>query len=223
MKRVTSSFIRIGIVVLMSSCATKNAAQTTGAPAPPGASAPAYGQPAGGGPFPGLAAGGISTPAPATAWPVVFNTGTATYTIYEPLCDSWDGHQFVGRSAVAVRSLGQSEETFGVLSFSAVTLVDKGARTATLADIKISGVDFPSAPAQAPKHLVWLRQEFQKRAAKSSLDRLETGLNLPALTSKPEPLNNSPPKIIIATRPAVLVYVDGPPACGPCRAPAWSA
>ena len=220
MKRVTSSLIRIGVAVLLTSCATRNAAQTAGAPAYPATPAPAYGPAvntsASGGPFPGSPSAGLAAPAPAASWPLVFTTGASTYALYEPLCDSWDGHQLKARSAVAVQSPGQSDETFGVVTFSATTLVDKGTRTATLADIKVAGVDFPSAPGQAAKHLAGLRRELPQHAPALSLDRLEPNLNLaPPLAAKAEPLNNIPPKIIIASRPALLVYVDGPPVWRP--------
>ena len=157
-----------------------------------------------------------STPANATAgWPLVFNSGSTTYTIFEPQSDSWDGHNLIARSAAAIQSAGQSQPSYGVIAFSALTLLDKTTRTATLANIQVTRANFPSAPGQAQDNLALLRQEFPKLAPAMTLDRLQAGLNLPATASKAEPLNNAPPKIIVAMRPAELVSIDGPPAWRP--------
>ena len=194
MKRVIVSALAIGTVVLLLSCATRNAAQT--------ADGPFYDAAV-------TAAGSVSDP-----WPLVFISGANTYTVFEPQCDSWDGRQFVGRSAVAVQPYGQAQPTYGVLGFSAITLVNKTTRTVTLADVKVTGTDFPSAHGQMQNYAATLRQVFPERAPSLSLDRLEGSLTY-VQPQKAERLINTPPKIIIATRPAVLVYLDGPPAWRP--------
>jgi len=194
MKRVVVSAFAIGTVVLLLSCATRNAAQTT--------DGPLYGAAI-------TAAGPVSDP-----WPLVFISGTNTYTVFEPQCDSWDGHQLVGRSAIAVQPYGQAQPTYGVLGFSAITLVNKTTRTVALADVKVTGADFPSAHGQMQDCLTTLRQVFPERAPSLSLDRLEGSLTS-LQPRKAERLNNTPPRVIVATRPAVLVYIDGPPAWRP--------
>ena len=194
MKRVIVSAFAIGTVVSLLFCATRNAAQTVEGPFYDAAV---------------TAAGSVSDP-----WPLVFISGTNTYTVFEPQCDSWDGHQFVGRSAVAVQPYGQAQPTYGVLGFSAITLVNKPTRTVALADVKVTGTDFPSAHGQMQNYVATLRQVFPERAPSLSLDRLEGSLTY-LQPQKAERLINTPPKIIIATRPAVLVYLDGPPAWRP--------
>ena len=149
------------------------------------------------------------------AWPLMFTVGNTTCVIYEPQCDSWDGHSLVARSAVSVQAPGQSEPRYGVVNLSAITLVDKTTRTARLADVKFARADFPSARDQAQNYLSLVRQGFPQRSPTLSLDRLEAGMALAATPAQPQPLNNAPPKIIIATRPAELVYIDGPPALRP--------
>ena len=187
MKRVIRSVAFAGIAVLVLARTTRVDAQTASGP-PDNA----------------------TTASASVAWPVVFDNDTATFTVFEPQCDAWDGHQLTARSAVAVRPSGQAEPTYGVISFSAITLVDKTSRTATLAEVKINGADFPSAERQKENFLAALRQEFPGRAQPLSLDRLEASMTLAEPASKPEFLNNAPPKIITVTRPAVLVSVDGP-------------
>ena len=195
MKRVVGSAFAIGTALLMLSCTTKNAAQMS--------ESPVYGAALTG-------AGSVSDP-----WPLEFISGTNTYTIFAPQCDSWDGHQLVGRSAVAVQAYGQAQPAYGVLEFGAITLVDKTRRLATLADVKVTGVDFPSERGHEQNYVETLRQVFPERAPTLSLDRVESSLTAAGPPPATEKLNNTPPKIIIANRPAVLVSLDGPPVWRP--------
>ena len=204
MKRVIISILTAGTAVLLTSCATKDHAQTAAGEdyydhyvsptAPDGAPAPA---------------------APADdPWPMTFSDGGTSYTIFEPQCDSWDGHQLAARSAVAVQPAGQAQPTYGVMAFNAITLVDKTTRTAALADFKLTSADFPSARDQTQNYVVALVLHFSKGAPALPLDQLEGSLTF-AEAPKAEQLDNTPPKIIVATRPAVLVSIDGPPAWRP--------
>ena len=84
MKRIINSMLAIGTILVLSSGATRTAAQTAG--------------------------GTVMDP-----WPLIFSDTTGSYTVFEPQCDSWDGHQFTGRSAVAVQPSGQSQPTYGVI------------------------------------------------------------------------------------------------------------
>jgi hypothetical protein len=145
-----------------------------------------------------------------------FNVDGTDYTVFEPQCDSWDGHQLVARSAVAVQARHQPEATYGVVSFTAITLVDKDTHRVTLANFKITSADFPTARDQTQKqmYLAAVSQNLAKEAPVIPLDYLQGNLTV-APPPKTDHLINTPPKIIIATSPAVLVYVDGTPAWRP--------
>ena len=147
-------------------------------------------------------------------WPVRYvDDSGISFTIFEPVCDSWDGHQLRARCAVAVQSPLEPLTTYGVLTFSALTLVDKSTHTATLADFKMTRANFPSDPeqTQTQRYQASLMQNFPKHAPALALERLTGSLSV-APPPKADELNNTPPKIIVATRPAVLVCMDGPPA-----------
>ena len=190
MKRIITAVVAaIGSALLLSSCVTRTV--TTYEPA---------------------GEGGMASGASAAEWPELFSSGQDTFTIYQPRCDSWNGHEFEGRSAVAVDSAAQSQPLYGVVSFSAITLVDKSTQTATLADIKIKHLDFPAASAPPPDYIVSLRQEFPRQPMSLSLSTLEPSLTAIQQPPATGPLDNSPPNVIIANRPAMLVTVDGPPA-----------
>ena len=191
MKRIITLAFMLGTAVLLASCASTN-------------QGPSY--------YPTYSAGGIPGNEPAVdLWPAryVDDSGTS-FTIFEPVCDSWDGHQLTGRCAVAVQGPLDPLTTYGVVTFSALTLVDKSKHTATLAEFKVARANFPSDPAQTQKYQASLVRNFPSHAPALALERLTGSLSVAALPKSDE-LNNIPPKIIVATRPAVLVWIDGPP------------
>ena len=108
---------------------------------------------------------------------------------------------------------------YGVVALKAITLVNKQARTATLADIQVVGAQFPSDPQQAQHFQQILSAAFPKQVRGFSLDRLEASMTLtPQELAGPAPaLDNTPPNIIFSTKPAILVSIDGPPAYRPVQ------
>ena len=149
-------------------------------------------------------------------WPRVVTGGSTTeFTLYRPRFDWWDGHELRVRVVAEVPIAGQSEGRFGVVAFRALTLVDKSTRTVSLQNIQIRNGDFPCPPQQTQNYLRLLQECLSNGLNGLSLDRLQatfatTGQRIP---NSRQPLNNAPPKIVFSTRPAVLVYVDGPPVC----------
>ena len=77
-----------------------------------------------------------------------------------------------------------------------------------LADMKITSADFPAARAHTQSFLAALRV-LPQRVPTLSLERVQGSLTLPPIAHT-QRLNNAPPTVIIATRPAVLVSIDGP-------------
>jgi hypothetical protein len=204
MKHMIISAAGLGLVIALSSCATKNGSDSAGVPvsqAPGRASAQAE------------ASSGPDYSVPASSdWPRTFSNGTTSYTVYEPVVDSWDGHALIARSAVAVQSPGRTQPTYGVINLNAFTLVDKSTRTVSLENVRIVSGNFPSDRAQTPGYLAALRDHFPKQIGTLPLDALEAGLNAVQPKTRTGPLNNAPPKIIFSTRPAILVSIDGPAA-----------
>jgi len=204
-----------GLAAAVSSCATRPPSEAEGGPryyyansasraTTPSAPAPA--------------------PAPAptppesseTPWPRNVSSGSATITIYEPQVDSWDGHKIVARNAIGIQKAGQPQPTYGVVTLKAVTLVDKSSRKVSLENIALEGGDFPSARESSQDYMKLLREGFPKTLDGLSLDRLQISLVVPPEQFKGSgQLNNTPPKIIFSTTPAILVYIDGPPTYRP--------
>jgi hypothetical protein len=227
MKPNLNLIIASGLAAMLSSCATRPPSEAEGGPryyyansasspstpsrpSNPSSTAPSIRA------TPPLAAYETARETSETPWPRVVNSGSATITIYEPQVDSWDGHEIVARNAVGIRRAGQNEPTYGVVTVHAITLVDKSSRNVSLENIRLDGGDFPSARESNQDYMKLLRDNFPKTLDGLSLDRLQISLVVPPEQLKGlAKLNNTPPKIIFSTMPAILVYVDGPPAYRP--------
>lgn len=147
-------------------------------------------------------------------WPRVYVVGTTTNTVYQPQVESWDGYTLTARNAVAVQTPDRPQPTYGVMKVQAHTMVNKTDRTVDLQNVQVLSSDFPSAPDRQQQFLSDLQGSFPHQFNHISLDRLEASLSTTQAQEKSaaQPLNNTPPQIIFANRPSVLVYIDGPPA-----------
>jgi hypothetical protein len=106
-------------------------------------------------------------------WPKTITQGGATYTLYQPQLDSWDGHNIAAHAAVSVRPDGAKEADFGVIEITAQTYVSKQSRTVDFADLAVTKATFPATPDKAAGY----QQNFQTIIAGGpstmSLDRLQ--------------------------------------------------
>lgn len=80
----------------------------------------------------------------ALQWPRFFNSGTYEFAIYQPQISQWPSNQIRSRFAAAVRPAGTTNETYGVIFFSARTEIDKVNRLVTLEAFQVAKVDFPT-------------------------------------------------------------------------------
>ncbi len=209
MKPLVNLLVFAGSAMFLTSCATRQVSPSEGGPA--------YWHSSGPSAQVSSSAPAASTQSSETPWPRTVVNGSTTLTIYEPQVDSWDGHQLTARNAVGIQKAGQSEPTYGVVTVHALTLVDKGNRNVSLENIRLSGGDFPSARESGQDYMKIVREDFPKTLNGLSEDRLQISLVVAPeqLKGSAQPLNNTPPKIIFSTTPAILVYVDGPPTYRP--------
>jgi hypothetical protein len=152
-------------------------------------------------------------PIDSTTWPVtVLNDGIA-YQVHEPLVDAWDEESLLTAHAlVVVRLPEQSQPVLGVVGLSASTQVDRAAGLATLRDLRVGDGNFPAAADRAQAWLAVLRGALPQRVGTVRLSRLESGLAVVRARQQAASTGAiTPPRIIIATKPAVLVYIDGDP------------
>ncbi|WPN27548.1 autotransporter [Pseudomonas sp. P5_109] len=158
-----------------------------------------------------------ATQAPAApSWPQVLAAGDTKLTIYQPQLDSWDGYTLNARAAVEATGT-DGKSTYGIVQFSAHTLVDKATRWVALDQYTLTKADFPDSATKADSWVAAVKQDAEKRTKTISLDQLEAALGVIAAEQKSSsaPLENTPPTIISSEVPALLVYIDGEPAYRP--------
>jgi hypothetical protein len=96
---------------------------------------------------------------------------------------------------------------------SARVSTDRDTRVAAIAEVKIADAKFPDAkPEQLEKLKVFLNEEMQDWSTTIALDRLLAALEIVHKERAEDTgIRNTPPKIIFATHPTVLVLLEGDP------------
>jgi hypothetical protein len=153
----------------------------------------------------------------ALPWPRTLINGSITNVIYQPQIESWDGSALVARNAVAVQTEGVPQAIYGVIHVRATTFVDRTNRTVSLLNMEVTDAEFPSAPDRKDEFLKAIREQYPGEVQVISLASLESAVaaNQQQQKAAAQPLNNTPPRIIVSTRPAMLVSIDGNPSYRP--------
>jgi hypothetical protein len=157
-----------------------------------------------------------ASPAPAgdQTWPREFQSGSTTFTVYQPQIESWKVRDLSGRAAVSVKDATSPQEHFGVVWFTAKTNVNRAENLVTLDDITLTKGSFPATPDKADQYLQALRASAPQQMADLSLNHLKAEVAVAQAESapqKPVEVKNDVPKIYFSSQPAMLVQVDGQP------------
>jgi hypothetical protein len=137
-------------------------------------------------------------------------SGADTFLVYQPQVEKWDGNRIDLYSAVEVKTGKDSASKYGVIWYNARTEVDKINRLVTLDQVQLTKVKFPVAPDKETELTALLEKKLPTVTKTISLDRLEAALEATGEPVKGVEVKNDPPKIILATKPSVLVLIDGP-------------
>lgn len=156
----------------------------------------------------------VPTPAIDAGWPRKIAADGLVVTVYQPQLEKWDGHRLQLRAAVAVQTQAAAQPTFGVLWATARTQTDKENRLVYLDDVRITKANFPAAPGQTDEYRKILATAIPPGTRTIALARLEADLTIAQAEDQPvkSPLKNEPPRIIVSSKPALLVLIDGKPA-----------
>ena len=148
-----------------------------------------------------------------STWPREISSANGVVVIYQPQPDKLDGNQLLGRMAVSVELAGADKPVFGALWFDARLETDRDTRSATIADVKITRMRFPTSDEQkADKLRKLLHEEIPKWQLSIDMDRLLTTLEQAEVRSEAaERINTGPPNILFISEPAVLISIDGEP------------
>jgi hypothetical protein len=166
---------------------------------------------------------GAASPAPAApptsdGWPRQAAIAGATYSVYPPQVDSWDGRRIEFHCAASVQAAGEDQPSvFGVLELESSTLTDKMARVVELEDLRVVKASFPALPDREQELLSAFQQMVPAKRPVIALDRIEAQLAIAGAERKgqAQPVRNDPPRIVFAETAAALVAIDGPPAWRP--------
>lgn len=154
---------------------------------------------------------------PATlAWPRSFDLGDQMIQLYQPMVEQFDGNQLTGRAAVAIGPKTGSP-TYGIAYFTAHVTIDKPVRLVQLSNIAITKVDVPTDPSQDVTVMSALQSHLPPEGMTVALDHLLTSYAAGKEITKDmtQPVENTPPRVIFADKPTVLVLVAGEPVLRP--------
>jgi hypothetical protein len=148
------------------------------------------------------------------SWPREADRGEETISMYQPQLESWEGDEIHAYAALSVVKKNEKAAKYGVVWFSASTEVDKVNRQVILDNFQITKLQFPTMKDKEAEYQAFLQAKLPGKSEVIALDRLEAALEATD-TAPPNikglPVNNDPPRVIFAMKPALLVLIDGPP------------
>jgi hypothetical protein len=150
-------------------------------------------------------------------WPRQIDAPQATIVLYQPQPETFQGNILTARAAVAVTPKGTANPVYGTVWTSSRVETDRDQRTVTIVDLTVTRATFPNATAQEQQMLSGILQtEVPKWNLTISLDRLEASLlNAQVVQASAEGLRVTPPRVLFADVPSILVSIDGAPQLRP--------
>src|SRR5262249_54392043 len=129
--------------------------------------------------------------------------------------EGWHEDQIQLYAALSVQNKNDQKLNYGVVWFTGRTEVDKVNHRVTLDNFQITKLTFPALESKESGYREFLAARLRGKSRVISLDRLEA--ELAALETergsevKGLPVGNDPPQVIFATKPSMLVVIDGAP------------
>ncbi len=174
-----------------------------------------------------LAGCGGGTPAPVFGgksvqkdqeWPQELMGGDGSVVLlYQPQVESWKQYKLLrARMALAFRRTGTASPVLGAVVLEGDTTVSSEAGQVRISNLRIVEGRFPALSASDSDRLLnALRTRLTKEDVVVSLERITAYLERVETALTPAPLKTDPPRILVSTKPAVLVVLDGPPVMAP--------
>ena len=152
-----------------------------------------------------------ASPTAAAAWPRTLSFDNVALLVYAPQVTHWNDNVIEFRAALALKEPGGKGESYGVLTGSARTQVDRVSRTVALADLAITQVDFPLRADHGAGVAAKLKASLPATLRMVSLDRVLLSLAASGETRASVAVDNTPPRVLVSQTPAILVPIDGVP------------
>jgi hypothetical protein len=151
------------------------------------------------------------TQASEASWPRTMTSGFDTFLIYQPQVENWEANRIYLYSAVELKTGKDGAAKYGVVWFNARTEVDKINRLVTLDQLQLTKVKFPAATDKEAALTALLQKKLPGTTKTISLDRLQSALEAAGEEIKRVEVKNDPPKVIVTSKPSLLVLIDGKP------------
>ena len=141
----------------------------------------------------------------------------AAVVLYQPQVETWKAYRLLrARMAVAFRRMEASSPVLGAVVLEGDTATSSDTGQVRISGIRIVEGRFPAlSPADSDRLLDALRARMTKEDVIVSLERITAYLERAETALSPAPLKPDPPRILMSTRPAVLVLLEGPPVLAP--------
>jgi len=150
-----------------------------------------------------------------TEWPQTLTTAAgAILKIYHPQPDSFRDNILIYRSAFSLLEKGKTDPLFGTFQAIATVETDRDDRTVSLLTVKVPVVNLPGQTDAAVANglRATLETGIPGLEINIPLDELLSSLDVNTEAKKlSQGLSNRPPGIIFATKPSILVVIDGEP------------
>ena len=154
--------------------------------------------------------------AAAASWPHTIQHEGSTVTVYQPQAIEWpERKRLRARAALSITRPNQPKPLMGTIELTLATTVDDATGVVRLSDPQLLSSHFPALDTQQAAAL-----EAKIRAALPQMQIREVPLTSVLLSLKQLPVasvavNNAPPVMFYADRPASLVVFDGEPVLVP--------
>ncbi len=137
----------------------------------------------------------------------------AVLLIYQPQVEVFTGNSLEARAAVSVKMPASGNTpVFGAIWIEARLDTNRDTRTAVIRDIEISDVRFADASDDQRKKLAdFIESSLVGSTLTISVDQLLTDLDTESSSVTEADLKHTPPIIMLSTKPAMLVSIDGDP------------
>lgn len=149
----------------------------------------------------------------ANEWPREIAAEGRTILMYQPQLDKLVGNILYGRAAVSITPIGTGDPIFGAVWLEARIETDLTSRTVSMLETRMPKVHFTGiTPEQKKEFAALCAREIPSWNLSLSLDRMITMLDIAEKQNLASGgFDDSPPIIIIADKPTVLVNIDGEP------------
>jgi len=150
-------------------------------------------------------------------WPRIYTDGKATLAVHQPQVDDWkDFRVLEARAAFELLPDKNAKKLLAAVHFEAKTDTDIQNRTVVLGEINITRFNVPGLDEAKTKEMEALAVKLlPKKSDAIALDRVLAYLDSSRVAGREVKINTEPPPIMVSTKPAILVMIDGQPLLGP--------